>query len=198
MSVIKPKPPLPSYVVINDPNCHNKEVLRIPAKPVQFPLNDELHLIAADLEAKYDAEENCAGIAAPQIGYGHQIIIFEVPDDPNLKKFRLDLSDTLPKAMWFNPSYTPVGDTKIDDWEACFSVEGLVGKVSRYEEIRYEAYSREGEKITGRAKGYLARVIQHETDHVHGKLFIDYVSQDELITRAQLKEIRARQLQEKE
>ncbi len=184
------------YVVINDPRCTQKAVLREPAKFVDFPLSPAIQAIIKELEARFDAEENCAGLAAPQIGYNQRIIVFAVLDDPILKKFRPDLTDTMPKSIWLNPSYTPSSDQKHIDWEGCFSVNDLAAQVARFREVFYEAFTVEGKKIQGKAKGCLARLIQHEIDHLNGKLFIDYVSEEELISREALSKLRERQAKE--
>lgn len=164
---------LPEYVIDNDPNCKNKDVLRQKAKQLTFPLSQEdLHDIAV-LNAKYDGEENCAGLAAPQIGINKAAIIFEVLDDPKLKKWRPDLVQSMPKSIWINPSYETIGHEKRKDYEGCFSVKDTAAEVERHTEIIYTAYDLEGNKITGTAKGFLARAIQHEIDHTNGILYTD-------------------------
>jgi peptide deformylase len=146
-------------------------VLHKAAKRFTFPLTaDDIRDIDI-LEAKYDAEENCAGLAGPQISLEKAIIIFAVKDDPDLKKVRKDLVDTMPKTIWLNPSYEPVSQDMVEDWEGCFSVPDVAGLVKRYKKIRYTAFDKNGKKITGTATGFLARVIQHETDHINGILF---------------------------
>lgn len=176
---------LPDYVVINDPDCPNRDILQKPTEMLQFPLDEETQEVIRILEAKFDQEENCAGLAAPQIGLHKRVLIFEAEADEEIKKHRPDFSDTLPKSIWVNPSYKPLSEEKTEDWEACFSVDDLVGKVARFTEISYEAWTPEGEKITGQAKGFLARLIQHEIDHLDGILFIDRV-EGECITREEL------------
>ena len=171
------------YVVINDPLCENKELLHKPAETIAFPLGKDALEVIRHLKANFDQEENCAGLAAPQIGYSKRILILALEEDEDLKKSRPDFSDTLPKSIWINPSFTPLSLDKTTDWEACFSVDNLVGRVARFTEIAYEAWTPEGEKVQGKAKGLLARLIQHEIDHLNGVLFIDYVPEDELITR---------------
>lgn len=172
---------LPPYVCIDDPLCTNKHVLREPAKPVEFPLSNEMQQALSDLVAKYDAEENMAGLAAPQIGYPYQMIIFAVHDDTVLKKFRSDLAQTMPKTVWFNPSYTPLSPEKRKDPEGCFSISKYFGPVERYIHIAYKATTIEGKEITGEATGFLARIIQHEIDHLNGKLCLDDVKENEKI-----------------
>lgn len=126
---------LPLYVCIDDPLCINKNVLLKPAKPVDFPLNNEMQQALSDLVAKYDAEKMIAGLAVTQIGHPYRMIIFAVPDDPVLKKIRPDLVQTMPKTVWFNPSYTPLSSEKRKDIEGCFSVLKYVGPVERYTHI---------------------------------------------------------------
>lgn len=172
---------LPSYIVINDSNCPNREVLETPAQPFTFPLSAEDLTIIKTLEAKYDAEENCSGLAAPQIGFSKQAIIFALDDDPGLKKWRPDISDTMPKTIWLNPTYEPVGDDKHTDYESCFSIGDMAGPVARYKTIRYEAYRVDGTKAEGIARGFLARIIQHEIDHTRGILYSRYVPEGQLL-----------------
>lgn len=124
------------------------------------------------LEAKFDAEENCVGLAGPQIGIPKSVIVFAVPDAPDLKKFRVDLSQTMLKTIWLNASYQKIGNETTADWEACFSVPNTAGLVNRYTKIEYTAFDKTGKKISGTAIGFLARVIQHEIDHLNGILFV--------------------------
>lgn len=181
---------LPKYVVINDPASKNKAVLRTPAEKVTFPLDIKTQEIIQILQNKFDQEDNCAGLAAPQLGYNQSIIILAVEDDEDIKKFRHDLTDTLPKSIWINPSWAPLTSEKTTDWEACFSVADRVGRVPRFTEIAYEAWTPRGEKIEEKARGFLARLIQHEVDHLNGKLFIDYIPEDELLTREEFAKLR--------
>jgi peptide deformylase len=172
---------LPDYVVINKPECLNTQILTTPARTVSFPLSAEDQQIISLLVEKFKNEQNCAGLAAPQIGFHKRIIVFEVKDDPHLKKWRPDLTDTMPMALWINPTYTPLGSEKVTDFEGCFSVDKLGGEVARYKKIAYQAYDEQGRIIKGEAEGFLARVIQHEIDHINGTLFIDLVPSDKLL-----------------
>lgn len=174
---------LPDYVVINDPLCLNRKVLTTPTERVKFPLDKETWEIIYQLEAKFDQEDNMAGLAANQIGFNKQIFIFEVPDEDWLDKLGPDFAERMPKSIWINPSYKPLSDKMLEDWEGCFSVHDFVGCVPRYKSIAYEAWTPSGKKIQGTANGYLARVIQHEVGHLNGELFIDLVPEEELITR---------------
>ncbi|MGI4852306.1 MAG: peptide deformylase [Janthinobacterium lividum] len=182
---------LPHYVVINNAECANREVLTTPAKEVSFPLSAENQTIVDLLVEKFRQEKNCAGLAAPQIGFNCRIIVFSAPDDPKLKKWRPDLSDTMGETLWLNPSYQGLSDKKFSDYEGCFSVHGLGGPVARFEEISYRAYNAQGKIIEGKAKGFLARIIQHEVDHLNGILFWDLIEKDQLLPIETYRKIRS-------
>ncbi|MBX9804134.1 MAG: peptide deformylase [Alphaproteobacteria bacterium] len=173
--------PLPDYCTVNLESEQKPPVLIKPSRKLTFPLTledlDDIRI----LEAKYDAEENCAGLAAPQIGIDKQIIVFAAPENPGLKKWRPDFTQTMDKTIWINPSYESVGEDKQEDYEACFSVLEVAGPVKRYKKIRYKAFTMDGEPVEGLAEGYLARLIQHETDHINGTLYIDYVPREKLL-----------------
>lgn len=171
---------LPDYVCIHRPDETSK-MLRTPAKELTFPLSKQDLEDIRTLEAKYDQEQNCAGLAAPQIGIAKKFFIFAVEGSVSLKKWRPDLSDTMPKSIWINPSYTPMGPEHHEDYEACFSVENLAAPVNRPTTIKYTAYDIRGNKIEGIARGFLARVIQHETDHTNGILFVDKARKDSIL-----------------
>ncbi len=183
--------PLPNYVVVNLEKNQNPEILRQVAKSLIFPLSEEDLIDIQILEAKFDGEENCAGLSAPQIGISKKVMIFAAPDNPDLKKFRPDFTQSMDKAIWINPSYQPIGKDMHEDYEGCFSVENVAGLVNRHKKIRYRAQSISGEFIEGDAEGFLARIIQHETDHLNGKLFIDLVPKDKLMTLDEYRKMRA-------
>ena len=188
------KTSLPPYVVINDPLSTNTDVLRTPAKKVIFPLDSKTQQVISHLQEKFYQEDNCAGLAAPQIGYDQCIIILAVEEDEEIKKFRPDLTDTLPPSLWINPVWAPLSSETTTDWEACFSVSDRIGRVSRFTKISYEAWNLEGEKIEGIAHGFLARLIQHEVDHLNGKLYIDYVPEGKLLTREEFYKLREKDI----
>ena len=70
-----------------------------------------------------------------------------------------------------NPVITPLGDEKVDGWEGCLSVPGLRGVVPRFARIRYSGFDAQGRAIEREAEGFHARVVQHECDHLIGKLY---------------------------
>ena len=111
------------------------------------------------------------------MGHALRIIIIQVPE--SAKARRKDVYDVLPPTVLINSSYTPVeaaGENK--DWEGCFSVPDKMGEIYRYNEIHYTAYTPEGKEIGGVARGFLARLIQHEIGHLNAELYIDRLRPD--------------------
>ncbi|QQV74545.1 Peptide deformylase [Rickettsia tillamookensis] len=189
---------LPEYITLNLETLNNSEAktIRIKAKTLNFPLSAEDLRDVSILEKKYDQEENCAGLAAPQIGISKCIIIFAVHENEELKKWRPDLTDTMPKTIWINPSYKAIGAEKHEDYEGCFSVENATGPVARFKKIHYQAYDINGNQIQGIAEGFLARVIQHEIDHLNGKVFLDYVAPEKRMSKEEYLDMRKKTMQQ--
>jgi len=157
------------------------DVLRTRAKEIKFPINSTTQQFIQDLREFFYALKSPlgkpAGLAAPQVGLSARIIIIQIPAEA--KKIRKDVYDILPPTVWINPSYTPLdNDDTNKDWEGCYSVSNKMGEVYRYKTIKYEAYTPEGNKVTGIAKGFLARLIQHEVGHLNGELYIDRLCSD--------------------
>lgn len=169
-SMIQEEKKMFPYVIINNENCQNRDILTRPAEEVTFPLTKEDREIIEQLIYQFRHEENCAGLAAPQIGFSKRIIIFSVPEDT--KEHRIDAFDTISETLLINPTYKPLSDKKTLDWEACFSVNDYGGEVERFTHIYYEGFDINGKEIKGEAKGFLARLIQHEIGHLNGQLFI--------------------------
>jgi peptide deformylase len=140
-------------------------LLRV-AQPVQDFDTPELRALIADMQDTMRAA-NGAGLAAPQIGVDLQVVIFgtdaanpRYPDAP-----------VVPRTVLLNPVIVPIGQEEEDGWEGCLSVPGLRGVVPRYRRIRYAGFDEEGRRIEREAEGFHARVVQHECDHLVGKLY---------------------------
>jgi peptide deformylase len=153
---------LPIYVSADDP------IHRLKSKILSFPLTDEDLEAVKLLEARFDAETDCVGLAATQIGIGKAIIIVSVPS-----KARKDVVETMPKTILINPSFKKVGSEMTGDWEGCYTMPDTMSYVKRCRKIQYTAYKISGEKVTGTANGFLARVIQHEVDRINGIVYAD-------------------------
>lgn len=113
-------------------------------------------------------EYNGAGLAAPQVHVLKQICVIEVNGNP-----RYPDAPTIPLTVLINPLWTPLTEEMEEGWEGCLSVPDMRGMVPRYTAARIEAYDRDGLRVEGEAKEFFARVIQHETDHLHGVVYLD-------------------------
>lgn len=139
-------------------------LLRI-AQPVREFDTPELHALVADMFDTMEAA-NGAGLAAPQIGVDLQLVIFgftrneRYPDAP-----------PVPRTVLINPTIVPLSDVEEEGWEGCLSVPGLRGVVPRLARIRYAGFDPLGQRIEREADGFHARVVQHECDHLIGRLY---------------------------
>lgn len=125
----------------------------------------ELHALLEDMRDTM-AHLNGAGLAAPQIGVGLQVVIFGVERNP-----RYPEAEEIPDTVLINPVLTPLSDELEEDWEGCLSVPGLRGAVPRYVRLRYQGCDEKGNRIDRSVSGFHARVVQHECDHLMGILY---------------------------
>jgi peptide deformylase len=140
-------------------------LLRV-AQPVREFGTRELQQLVADMRDTM-AAANGAGLAAPQIGVDLQLVIFG-SDQPSP---RYPDAPPVPRTVLLNPTITPLGGEEEEDWEGCLSVPGLRGMVPRWRRIRYSGFDEQGRPIEREAEGFHARVVQHECDHLVGKLY---------------------------
>jgi len=143
----------------------DERLLRV-AQPVRAFGTPELHALVRDMEDTM-AAANGAGLAAPQIGVDLQVVIFGT-GQPNP---RYPEAPPVPRTVLVNPQITPLGVEEEDGWEGCLSVPGLRGVVPRWRRIRYTGFDESGQPIEREAEGFHARVVQHECDHLVGKLY---------------------------
>jgi len=149
-----------------------RTVLRLGDPRLLRPSTEVSEFNHPDLNALIDdlsdtmAAENGAGLAAPQIGIGLRVVIFGFEQNP-----RYPDSDAVPRTVLINPQITALSDEKEDDWEGCLSVPGMRGLVSRYTHIRYTGVDATGSSIDVTARGFHARVVQHECDHLDGIIY---------------------------
>jgi len=141
-------------------------LLRIaPPVPDAMLGSAELDALIADMFDTMHAADG-VGLAAPQIGVDLQLVIFgfehsaRYPDAPEV-----------PQTILLNPVITPLSQDMEEGWEGCLSVPGLRGAVNRYSLIRYQGVDPHGAPIDRRADGFHARVVQHECDHLIGRLY---------------------------
>ena len=139
-------------------------LLRV-APPVPAFDTLELHALIEDMFETMAAAQG-AGLAAPQIGVDLQLVIFgythnaRYPDAP-----------PVPPTVLINPVITPLDETLSEGWEGCLSVPGLRGVVPRWTRIRYQGFDARGTPIDREADDFHARVVQHEYDHLIGRLY---------------------------
>lgn len=113
-------------------------------------------------------EYDGVGLAAPQVYVSQQIVVFQVIDNP-----RYPEAASVPLTVLINPKITPLTQEIVEDWEGCLSVPDLRGKVPRHTRVRVEGYDRAGKKLDFTATDFHARVVQHECDHLIGKVYLD-------------------------
>jgi peptide deformylase len=139
-------------------------LLRV-APPVERFDTPELHALIADMFDTMAAAKG-AGLAAPQIGVDLQVVIFGFE-----RNERYPEAPPVPKTVLINPRITPLSDAEEEGWEGCLSVPGLRGVVPRFARIRYSGFDPLGQPMEREAEGFHARVVQHECDHLIGRLY---------------------------
>lgn len=156
-------------------------VLRARAKPVE-PAEIATPRIQGLIDSMFETmqEYQGVGLAAPQVHESVRLFVAGFP--PRRTEDEEDEETRVPLMALINPEITVVGAATADDWEGCLSIPDIRGKVPRALEIDVRAYDRRGRKINVRAKGFTARVIQHETDHLDGILFFDRMKSLETLT----------------
>lgn len=151
--------------------------LRSQAIPITHPESAELQLLIDQMIATMEASAG-VGIAAPQVGHNEQLII--VASRPTL---RYPQAPTMEPLAMLNPQLFPVGNRQEKDWEGCLSVPGIRGLVPRHHTVNVTYSDRWGQPQQHTFSGFIARIIQHEYDHLMGTVFLDRVGQThELMT----------------
>jgi peptide deformylase len=141
-------------------------LLRIaPPVPEAMFGSPELDELIADMfDTMHDA--GGVGLAAPQIGVDLQLVIFGFDHSE-----RYPEAPAVPRTILLNPVIAPLSQDMEEGWEGCLSVPGLRGAVNRYSLIRYQGFDPSGARIDRTAEGFHARVVQHECDHLIGRLY---------------------------
>ena len=139
-------------------------LLRV-ARPVEAFGTPELDALIDDMFETMHAAHG-AGLAAPQIGVDQALVIFGFGSNQ-----RYPEAPPVPETVLINPVIEPLSDVEEEGWEGCLSVPGLRGVVPRWARIRYRGRDRSGQVIEREAEGFHARVVQHECDHLVGKLY---------------------------
>jgi peptide deformylase len=143
-------------------------VLRRPARDLT---KDELR--SADLQRLLDDMEETmheydgVGLAAPQVHLGLRLAVIEVPASDERAR------EGVPFTVLINPRLTPLGEETVTGWEGCLSIPDLRGVVPRLTRLRLDALDHRGKPFSVEAGGFFARVIQHECDHLDGRVYLD-------------------------
>ncbi len=154
--------------IVTIENKKDEKFLREQTKP--FPLEDlkdkkkakEMQTLVKRMRETMK-KANGVGLSANQVGIPYRFFVAQVPDSQGKQKF----------YAIFNPELSKTSDEKITIEEGCLSVPETYGPVERYYRVQITGYDQKGKKIRIKAWGLLARVFQHEVDHLEGKLFID-------------------------
>jgi peptide deformylase len=148
------------------------ESLRKKSLPIE-EITTEIRKFIDDMVETLDSKPGL-GLAAPQVGRNIRAVIIESKEtrdeDGNI------VYEKIPLMVLINPAITHYSRDKIEMDEGCFSVPNKYGPVTRPKKIKFEAINIDGKKVKGSASGLVARIIQHEIDHLDGILFIDKVS----------------------
>lgn len=160
------------FTVWNDDTINEEEtsVLRRPCADIPVPYDEKRKKEIKTLIDAFLSMNDAAGLAAPQIGISNRIIIFRNKgfDEKNWSKSDDDYD------VLVNPRITQTRGDLVTMAEGCLSCPEIQVEVSRFPEIKVRAHDINGKKISKRYTDYLARVVQHEIDHLEGKLIIDH------------------------
>jgi peptide deformylase len=154
------------------------EVLRLRAQPVtpeQLASPDFRALIERMVGAMRAAPG--VGLAAPQVGVSLQVLVLEDRAEPQASLTADELAERervpVPLRVFVNPTVTPIGEEQVTFFEGCLSVPGYAALVKRWREVEVTGLDERGRSQTWRVRGWPARILQHEVDHLNGILYVD-------------------------
>ncbi|MGZ5050613.1 MAG: peptide deformylase [Methylobacter sp.] len=145
------------------------EVLRLQAEAVTDVHSAEIRLIIEAMRSTLASTQG-VGIAAPQINESKQIII--IASRPTL---RYPSAPKIEPTVMINPCFSPLSEAREKDWEGCLSIPGIRALVPRYRDISIRYIDQQGEAVESELSGFVARIFQHEFDHLEGKTYLDRV-----------------------
>jgi peptide deformylase len=145
-------------------------ILKNPARELPVPLDDEAKREIRRLITAFLQRDDALGLAAPQIGLGKKIIVFR---NKNFEEKEWT-KDPRNYDVLVNPRITQTRGELVTEAEGCLSCPEIRVEIGRYPEIKVRAYDVTGRKINKRYNDFLARVVQHEIDHLEGKLIVDH------------------------
>lgn len=145
------------------------EVLRQRAEAVADVHAAEIRRIITDMQNTLAGTQG-VGIAAPQISESKRIMIVASRPTP-----RYPCAPRMEPTVMINPAFEVLSEHKEKDWEGCLSIPGIRALVPRYREIMIRYTDQQGERVELKLDGFVARVFQHEYDHLEGRVYLDSV-----------------------
>lgn len=148
-------------------------VLRMRATPYDGELDDALlvELLAAMRAAMHAAPG--VGLAAPQVGLSLAVAVIEDAGAVDAEVAAVREREPVPFRVLVNPRYAPVGDARVAFYEGCLSVQGWQAVAARWRTVRLTGSDERGRALDEVVQGWSARIVQHETDHLAGRLYVD-------------------------
>jgi len=174
-----PKKPRGHIVQLGDPVLRRK-CAEVPKEDIKKKeIRDVLSAMHAAL-VRYDG----VGLSAPQVGVALQILMIQVTAK-QLDMYTIEAQEErqmkeVPLKVLFNPVITPVDNTQVIMRESCCSMHGFSGPVPRAMSVHVKGLNEDGEELQWKSSGWEARILQHEVDHLHGKMYIDRVDSEQL------------------
>jgi peptide deformylase len=144
-------------------------ILRKKARPIS-KFDDDLQVLIDDM-IETMREAPGVGLAAPQVGIGERLIVVEYAEPPEEGEEDKQVKPKL--YVMVNPEIVKSSEEKVLGVEGCLSIPGLVGEVERFSTVQVKGLNRRGQPMKVKAEGWLARIFQHEVDHVNGVVFPD-------------------------
>jgi len=145
------------------------KVLRLQAQAVTDSRSAEIQRIIETMQDTLSTTQG-VGIAAPQISISKRIIIIASRPTP-----RYPSAPLMEPTVMINPAFQTLSDTREKGWEGCLSIPGIRALVPRYIEILINYTNQQGILVEARLEGFVARIFQHEFDHLEGKVYLDRV-----------------------
>ena len=137
---------------------------QVPLKQITTPAVQTFIQDLIQTMREYDG----VGIAAPQVHASLQIAVIEANHNPRYPK-----APKISQTILINPHVRPASKERVLDWEGCLSVDNFRGVVPRWRKVEVEAYNEKAKPVRFHANGFFARVIQHEWDHLQGRVYLD-------------------------
>lgn len=179
------------------------QVERLLARPAPWPIVQAGHPVLREPTEPYDGdlppamlralllgmrttmrEAPGVGLAAPQIGLGVALAVIEDPGPTDAEVAQVRERTQVPFRVLVNPSYEPVGDQRVAFYEGCLSVSGWQAVTPRWRSVRLRCTDERGRAVDEVVTGWHARIVQHETDHLRGRLYIDVAEMRSLVSDA--------------